>query len=115
MGIPFYGYDFTRPDNSKAPAEATKKRKLQQKEQAQASPIMGEAFLSVLRRVKPKLTWETSNAEHRVKYKEAGTKHTVYYPTPAALAARIELAERLGVGLSIWELGQGVDSFMDLL
>jgi chitinase domain-containing protein 1 len=42
-------------------------------------------------------------------------RHTVYYPTPAALAARIQLAEQLGVGLSIWELGQGIDSFMDLL
>lgn len=46
---------------------------------------------------------------------ENGMRHTVYYPTPAALAARIQLAEQLGVGLSIWELGQGMDSFLDLL
>lgn len=51
--------------------------------------------------------------QHHVQ--EGDMRHTVYYPTPAALAARIKLAEQLGVGLSIWELGQGLDSFMDLL
>jgi len=46
---------------------------------------------------------------------DGGLRHVVYYPTPAALAARIKMAEELGVGLSIWELGQGLDSFLDLL
>lgn len=46
---------------------------------------------------------------------DGGLRHTVYYPTPAALETRIKLASELGVGLSIWELGQGMDSFLDLL
>lgn len=46
---------------------------------------------------------------------EGGMRHIVYYPTPASLAARVQLAAKLGVGLSIWELGQGIDIFMDLL
>jgi chitinase domain-containing protein 1 len=46
---------------------------------------------------------------------DGNLRHTVYYPTPAALEARVKLAEQLGAGLSIWELGQGMDSFLDLL
>lgn len=46
---------------------------------------------------------------------EGGIKHTVYYPTPASLAARSKLAEQLGVSLSIWELRQSMDAFFDLL
>jgi spore germination protein YaaH len=99
MGINFYGYDFAKPENKPHTASA----------------ITGDAFVQMLRRVKPKLVWEDETSEHRVRYKEAGVRHSVYSPTPAALAARVQLAEQLGVGLSIWELGQGMDVFMDLL
>jgi hypothetical protein len=56
MGLNFYGYDYVKPEPGTAG-------------QPDARPIMGSAFLSVLRKHKPKLKWEEKFAEHRIKYK----------------------------------------------
>ena len=45
---------------------------------------------------------------------EKGTSHSVYYPSLLFLKERIDLAKKLHCGISIWELGQGLDYFMDL-
>ncbi|VDD82695.1 unnamed protein product [Mesocestoides corti] len=42
-----------------------------------------------------------------------GQRHSMYFPTAYSIAKRVAIAEELGTGLSIWELGQGFDSFLE--
>lgn len=44
-----------------------------------------------------------------------GATHRVYYPSPRSLEQRLEMFQKAGLSISIWELGQGLECFMDLL
>ena len=47
--------------------------------------------------------------------RQRGQQHLLYFPTPAALAARVAAAAARGMGAAVWELGQGMDCFCGLL
>lgn len=95
MGANFYGWDFS----GRGPEAVT-----------------CEGLLPLLQRHQPDMQWDDKAEEHAFKYTDAqGGNHVVWYPTPRALQLRVEALEQEGVGLSIWELGQGCERFFDLL
>ena len=86
LGVPFYGFRGAEP--------------------ALAHDLRSEDPDRLLR-------WDATIAEHAASAGAAGEQ--LRFPTPAFLAARLRVAEEHGLGLSIWEIGQGLDAFFTLL
>ncbi|XP_013380557.1 chitinase domain-containing protein 1-like [Lingula anatina] len=78
-------------------------------------PILGQQFIEILTKHKPKLVWDATSSEHTFQYKTGIGSHVVYYPSLQSIKDRLDLANELGTGISIWEIGQGLDYFFDLL
>jgi len=98
MGIPFYGYDYvTREDNNMSP-----------------DPLLGPRFIEIIKAQSPRIEWDSANYEHHFSYDDGG-HHEIYYPTLQFIQNRLDLAKQLGIGIAIWEIGQGLDYFYDLL
>ena len=102
LGINFYGYLYEPGATAKAVTGRDLARMLaddkDQRVSIKVDEEAGEHFLVF-----------------RPKKKSTSTTSTIYYPTPWSLHLRLELARKYRVGVSIWELGQGVERFLELL
>ncbi|PRP81229.1 chitinase domain-containing protein 1-like [Planoprotostelium fungivorum] len=98
LGLPFYGYDYTVSSQS-------------------AKSLLGKDFIQLIRKYKPDMIWDERDKEHKMEYitKDTASLHVVYYPSLKFIEERLKLAESLKTGISIWEIGQGLDYFYDLL
>ncbi|CAH0489815.1 unnamed protein product [Peronospora farinosa] len=92
MGLPFYGYDNTEA-------------------------ITGSSYIQVLNdNDVAKIRWDAAAHECQHTYTaETGSRHVVFFPCLQFLQDRLKLYKAYGVGVAIWELGQGLDFFYDLL
>ncbi|KAM7472290.1 hypothetical protein LguiA_010473 [Lonicera macranthoides] len=78
-------------------------------------PIVAREYLSLLEQHKPLLQWEKNIAEHYFLYSDTqNVKHVVFYPSLMSISKRLDEARLWGVGISIWEIGQGLDFFFDI-
>ena len=95
MGVNFYGYKYK--SNQNTPGE----------------PIIANGFLELLNKYnsKTKVLWDENAMEHLFQF---GPNEKVYFPTLHSIKLRLQLAEKLGVGVGIWDLGQGLDHFLNL-
>ncbi|XP_068644565.1 uncharacterized protein [Aristolochia californica] len=97
LGINFYGNDFVLSKGLGGGA------------------ITGEDYLSLLKKYKPVIQWGEKFQEHYFIYSIDSVQHAVFYPSLMSISMRLDEARAWGVGLSIWEIGQGLDYFFDLL
>lgn len=77
--------------------------------------IIGRDYLSLLEKHRPVLHWDEKSAEHFFIYSHDDLQHAVFYPSLKSISMRLDEALAWGAGLSLWEIGQGLDYFYDLL
>ncbi|EFO96835.1 hypothetical protein CRE_17208 [Caenorhabditis remanei] len=89
-GLNYYGYEF-----SKGKMEA----------------VTSDRYLKVLKSDQTTLSFDETSMEHKLKTPTS----VIYYPTLTSLELRINMAHRYEMGIAIWDYGQGLDYFSNLL
>ncbi|XP_077251268.1 glycosyl hydrolase superfamily protein [Tasmannia lanceolata] len=96
IGLNFYGNDFVLSEGGGVEA------------------ITGRDYLSLLENHRPVLQWKENIAEHYFIYSVNQIQHVVFYPSLMSISLRLNKAQAWGAGISIWEIGQGLDYFFEL-
>ena len=93
MGLNFYGYRYLEANYGHPEA------------------ITGNTLISQLKKLPVVIKWNTEYAEHKFTYDDeiTTTYGEIYFPTLKSIKERLDLAEKLGVGVAVWEAGQGLN------
>ncbi|UJR23061.1 hypothetical protein I4U23_026086 [Adineta vaga] len=115
LGLNFYGYRYDRADA---------KGKTDQQQYAM-KPIIGRDYVDFLKKSfsTAVIIYDPRVHEHVTVVQSRPTKQQqqqlpqtiIFYPTLKSIHERLELAMKLNVGIAIWDGGQGLDYFYDLL
>jgi len=94
LGMNMYGFDYTSQGGGH---------------------VLGKDLIEMLKTSpKSRFQFDPNSGEHYLETKIENKKHTVFFPSLQSVQLRLQLAQSLGTGISIWELGQGLDYFYDL-
>ncbi|GMR31903.1 hypothetical protein PMAYCL1PPCAC_02098 [Pristionchus mayeri] len=77
----------------------------------QQGAVMAKEFLETLENEEAELEWDPETQEHFVRL----GKMQMFFPTLASLEIRTRMAHEYGSGISIWDLGQGLEHFSRVL
>ncbi|CAH0725683.1 unnamed protein product, partial [Brenthis ino] len=80
-------------------------------------PIVGMEYIELLKNAKANqvLSYNNNTAENYVEIRTSQGTKKIFFPTLYSIQKRLDLAREYGTGVAIWELGQGLDYFYDLL
>ena len=95
MGVNFYGWELS----AARPPEA----------------VLGSRYRELLQLDNARLQWDAAAAEHMLSYRDNGDARQLCYPSLKSLHQRLAAVKDSDAGISIWELGQGLEYFFDLL
>lgn len=109
LGLNFYGQDYTVVQHLLKP-----------------NAIIGSEYLKLVEKYKPEIKYEEAHKEHYFEYKDdEGNAHKVFYPSLLSLQERLKLARDNKYryvhcisnrhSVMIWEIGQALPYFFDLL
>ncbi len=60
------------------------------------------------------LKWDDVECEHLIELENQNTVMTASYPTKKFFKERLELCKKLNLGgVAVWDLAQGLESFLD--
>jgi chitinase domain-containing protein 1 len=99
IGVPMYGYEFNPTNRTNSGGQGIV---------YDSRVVTGPDFVEILNDYNPKLTWQEPYGELKAEYIRGGQNVLLYYPVQKTVQVRTRMAARLGAGISVWELGQGL-------